>query len=184
MLGKIFCTITLSSDRMERMAQHITIAGSGPAGLTAAITLAHAGYTVDVHERNRDAGERFRGDVQGLENWSTRRDVLDELRGWNIAVNFACHPLTSLHVSNGDETIRVPPGHRPLAYLVKRGSVRAAWIKGSKRKRKTPAYTYTMERRCPRSARTLLPPVPCSATSWPLRRGFCSPRRTRMLRLD
>lgn len=105
------------------MNSSISIAGSGPAGLTAAIALARAGFPVTVYERNREAGQRFLGDVQGMENWSDKRDVLEELRAFQIDVNFDCHPLNTLLVSNGDEMVRLPSFSRPLAYLVKRGAV-------------------------------------------------------------
>ncbi len=114
------------------MATPISIAGAGPSGLTAAIALARAGYAVDVYERNRDAGERFRGDLQGLENWTGKGDVLDDLRAWNIEVNFAYHPQTSLHVSNGEEVLRLSSFSRPYVYLVKRGSVAGSLDQGLK----------------------------------------------------
>jgi len=52
------------------------IAGAGPAGLTAAIVLAQAGKRVIVHEAKASVGNRFGGDFQGLENWTTHDDVL------------------------------------------------------------------------------------------------------------
>ncbi len=51
----------------------------GPAGLTAAITLAHAGRRVVVHEAQQEVGHRFGADLQGLENASTKDDGLDVL---------------------------------------------------------------------------------------------------------
>ena len=44
--------------------ENIKIAGAGPAGLTAAINLAKAGYQVEVFEKNHDTGVRFHGDLQ------------------------------------------------------------------------------------------------------------------------
>lgn len=54
----------------------ISIVGAGPAGFTAAITLAKSGYTVNLYEQNNDVGLRFNGDFQGLENWSDEEDTL------------------------------------------------------------------------------------------------------------
>ena len=54
--------------------QRIRIAGSGPAGMTAAINLARAGLPVTVFEKHPDSGQRFQGDLQGLENWSGNGD--------------------------------------------------------------------------------------------------------------
>jgi len=64
--------------------QPVTIVGAGPAGLACAIVLARAGRAVIVREWHKTVGSRFHGDFQGLENWSDRVDILDELRGAGI----------------------------------------------------------------------------------------------------
>jgi len=56
----------------------IQIAGAGPAGLAAAITLAKNGRQVVVHEARNEVGDRFNGDFQGLENWTTEQNVLEK----------------------------------------------------------------------------------------------------------
>jgi flavin-dependent dehydrogenase len=100
----------------------IRIAGAGPSGLTAAIVLAHAGHRVDVFERRSVCGARFGGDLQGLENWSSPLDVLDELRSLGIPVEFDAAPF-----SQGIQTDGRKDDHlhfdRPAFYLVKRGNV-------------------------------------------------------------
>jgi len=68
----------------------VEIVGAGPAGLSAALTAARAGREVTVWERRADCGSRFHGDLQGLENWTTRGDVLEELAGMGIATTFDC----------------------------------------------------------------------------------------------
>ena len=70
----------------------ITIAGAGPAGLAAAITLARAGRRVVVHEARNEVGARFGGDLQGLENWTSRDDVLEDLRQLGITTGFEALP--------------------------------------------------------------------------------------------
>lgn len=50
----------------------IKILGAGLSGLSAAITLAKAGQPVDVFEVENEVGKRFRGDLEGLENWSEK----------------------------------------------------------------------------------------------------------------
>ncbi|RLG17305.1 hypothetical protein DRN75_03820 [Nanoarchaeota archaeon] len=68
--------------------KRVKILGAGLLGLTAAINLAKVGYDIDVFERNRDIGMRFHGDLQGLESWSEKDDILAELRQMNVAINY------------------------------------------------------------------------------------------------
>lgn len=70
----------------------VEIAGAGPAGLAAAITLAHAGRRVIVHEVHKEMGYRFGGDFQGLENWATREDVLSVLKNLGLTTDFTVVP--------------------------------------------------------------------------------------------
>ena len=62
----------------------VQIMGAGLSGLSASILLAKAGKEVHVHDIRADSGARFDGDFQGLENWSSDADFLDEMRGWGI----------------------------------------------------------------------------------------------------
>jgi flavin-dependent dehydrogenase len=100
---------------------HYRILGAGPSGLAAAMTLASAGHDVDVYERRRDCGARFGGDLQGLENWSSPTDALDELRTHGIAVDFHCAPVSRALQTNGDRESWLG-FDRPGLYLVKRGT--------------------------------------------------------------
>jgi len=52
----------------------IKILGAGLSGLTAGINLAKNGYEVEIFELRNDCGARFKGDLQGLENWSSKKD--------------------------------------------------------------------------------------------------------------
>ncbi|MHB9100158.1 MAG: NAD(P)/FAD-dependent oxidoreductase [Sulfuricella sp.] len=99
----------------------IQIAGAGPAGLAAAITLARAGRRVIVHEAQREVGYRFQGDLQGLENWTMERDVLDELREMGLTTMFAhraCVEGTAFDAWGQAYPVR---SDTPLFYMVERG---------------------------------------------------------------
>lgn len=99
----------------------IQIAGAGPAGLAAAITLARAGRRVIVHEVQREVGYRFQNDLQGLENWTTERDVLDELREMELTTAFAqraCREGIAFDAWGEAYPMR---SDAPIFYMVERG---------------------------------------------------------------
>mgnify|MGYP002783543765 CR=1 FL=1 len=100
----------------------VRIAGAGPAGLVAAITLARAGREVELFERRTVCGARFGGDLQGLENWSSDEDVLDEFRAAGLAIDFHAAPFSGGIQSDGARDDRFAFS-RPAFYLVKRGDV-------------------------------------------------------------
>jgi len=101
----------------------VKIAGAGPADLAAALTLARAGVPVVVHERNETPGHRFHGDFQGLENWTTEVDVLEELSGLGIEPDFPCTPIREAVLFDPDGREGRISGQRPLFYLVRRGGM-------------------------------------------------------------
>jgi len=103
--------------------QIVEISGAGPAGLAAAITIAHAGGHARVYERRNDVGTRFHGDFQGLENWTTETDVLEELGEMGIAPGFEHVPVNEVtcYGPNGDIEHKVR-SQQPLFYMVRRGS--------------------------------------------------------------
>ncbi len=99
----------------------IQIAGAGPAGLAAAITLARAGRHVIVHEAHREVGYRFQRDLQGLENWSTRQDVLTVLRELVFATDFKMLPCRQgIAFDAWGEAYTIHSGG-PLFYMLERG---------------------------------------------------------------
>lgn len=71
----------------------IHISGAGPSGLAAAITIAKRGGRAIVYGRNAYVGIRFHGDFQGLENWTSDRDVLEELHSFGIEPAFGYAPF-------------------------------------------------------------------------------------------
>jgi len=100
----------------------IHIVGAGPAGLAAAITAAQAGTPVVVHERESRVGSRFHDDFQGLENWSTRGDVLGELELAGLRPDCELTPFHEQTCFGPDGQERVIRSRRPLYYLLRRGS--------------------------------------------------------------
>ncbi len=102
--------------------KELHVAGAGPAGLAAAITGAMAGVRTIVYERGADVGTRFHGDFQGLENWSTEKDVLEELAGFGVQATFEHIPILEqiCYDPKGREYILRSP--EPFYYLVRRGT--------------------------------------------------------------
>lgn len=105
----------------DAVREPVEVVGAGPAGLAAAITLARAGRRVVVHEAAREVGHRFGADLQGLENWSTKRDVLEVLRAAGITTAFEKLPSVrgvAFDAWGGPHEIR---SGEPLFYLIARG---------------------------------------------------------------
>lgn len=107
----------------------IRILGAGPAGLSAAIVLARGGREVHLFERYDTVGKRFQGDLQGLENWSMKQDVLDQIKSFGIAVNFEATPFHEVTFTDGRHSFQYE-SKEPFFYLVKRGPFSASLDKG------------------------------------------------------
>jgi flavin-dependent dehydrogenase len=99
----------------------VQVVGAGPAGLAAAITLAREGRRVVVHEAQRVVGHRFQGDFQGVENWSTERDALTELRELGIGTNFFALPCDRGTAFDAWDQPYPMRSTAPLFYMVERG---------------------------------------------------------------
>ncbi len=104
-----------------RAGEALEIVGAGLAGLSAALTAARAGREVTLYERRAECGGRFHGDLQGLENWTTRTDVLDELADMGIAPTFEHAPIREGLFFDSDGRERSVRSDRPAFYLVRRG---------------------------------------------------------------
>jgi flavin-dependent dehydrogenase len=105
------------------MEKQIEISGAGPSGLVAALTVAKSGRSVVVHEHNAEVGSRFHGDFQGLENWTTQEDVLEELQRVGIDPSFEHTAFRDLTVFDPEGREHVFHTSHPLFYLVRRGAV-------------------------------------------------------------
>ncbi len=100
----------------------LQVAGAGPSGLAAALTVAKAGRRVSVFERRSDVGARFHGDFQGLENWTTETDVLDELAVMGIEPNFEATPFRKCIAFDPMGRSFTFDARAPIWYQVRRGS--------------------------------------------------------------
>jgi flavin-dependent dehydrogenase len=112
----------VANGRKIDLSRPVRIAGAGPSGLSAAITLARAGVPVEVHEKGKGPGCRHHFDFQGIENWSWETDIVERLRGeMGLALDCPLYPVNDLHLIGPD--LKEIPVHteKPLAYLVQRG---------------------------------------------------------------
>lgn len=104
-----------------RAENGLDIVGAGPAGLAAAIVAARSGARPVVHERRSDVGLRLHGDFQGLENWTTETDVLEELASFGIQPSFDYVPVREQVCFDPAGREHVFRSSKPFYYLVRRG---------------------------------------------------------------
>lgn len=101
----------------------VEISGAGPAGLASALAVVRAGGRARVYERRSDVATRFHGDFQGLENWTTQGNVLEELATIGIEPGFEHTPIHEVTCFGpGGDIERKVRSQQPLFYLVRRGS--------------------------------------------------------------
>ena len=114
-------------------SEQVSIIGAGPAGLTAAIVLRKQGFPVRVFEKASDVGHRLNGDFQGLENWSSERDITDILREIGIGINFLCVPYYAgtVYAAPSMKPLKVT-SEIPIFYLLKRGAMTGTLDSGLK----------------------------------------------------
>ncbi|MGA7616545.1 MAG: NAD(P)/FAD-dependent oxidoreductase [Thermoanaerobaculia bacterium] len=108
----------------------IRIAGAGPSGLAAAITLARADRMVEVHEAKPDVGARFIGDLQIIENASAEETVPDFLRRIGIETNFYVRPSTEARFYDHRGRSRAIRSSVPYGYFIRRGPIEGSLDRG------------------------------------------------------
>lgn len=108
----------------------IRIAGAGPAGLTAAITLARGGRRVEVHEAKGDVGARFIGDLQIIENSSESEQIPELLTRIGIATNFYFRPELSATFIDHHLRERTVRGATPYGFFIRRGPMEGSLDRG------------------------------------------------------
>jgi flavin-dependent dehydrogenase len=110
----------------------IEIVGAGPAGLAAALSIVKQGGRAIVYERHNDVGSRFHDDLQGLENWTTEGDVLEELAGIGIEANFSAKPFHEAVLFDPAGGEHIYRSAKPMAYIVHRGATAGSLDMGLK----------------------------------------------------
>lgn len=101
--------------------QAIDVVGAGIAGLTTAILLAREGRQVVVHEAQSNVGGRFGCDLQGLENWSTKQNVLEWMASLGLTTDFTHSPSFSGYAFDAWDNGYRLESDKPLFYTVERG---------------------------------------------------------------
>ncbi|HEV2387057.1 MAG TPA: hypothetical protein VGS20_07345 [Candidatus Acidoferrales bacterium] len=89
--------------------------------MAAAITIAKRGGRAIVHEHNANVGMRFHGDFQGIENWTTHGDVLEELSQIGIESSYKHTPFRELVIYDPEGREHIYRSPEPFFYLVRRG---------------------------------------------------------------
>ena len=123
-----------AAQKSAESAKPIQVMGAGLSGLAASIVLAKAGREVHVHDIREDSGARFDGDFQGLENWSTDTDFLEELEDWGIDTSeFKATPFYEVDVIHPDDVITKVWGPKVAFRVVERGTAPHTIDQGLKR---------------------------------------------------
>jgi flavin-dependent dehydrogenase len=99
--------------------KQINVLGAGISGLTAAINLAKAGYSVKVFEKNADVGLSHKLDFEGLENWTC--DVMETIKGAGIKTNFKNKPFYDATWYSPTFRKAEIKSKNPFFYMVERG---------------------------------------------------------------
>ena len=110
--------------------QPIRIAGAGPAGMTAAIVLAHAGRAVELHEAKSDVGKRFIGDLQVIENASSPESVPQLFDRLGIRTNFYFRGGTWARFYDHHGRAREIRSATPYGYFIRRGPFEGSLDRG------------------------------------------------------
>jgi flavin-dependent dehydrogenase len=148
--------------RMMPRLRTISIAGAGPAGLTAAINLARAGSQVIVHEQHADVGMRFGEDFQALENWTSEEDVLTTIQSMGVSPDFYCRPIHKVSSYGPWSSTQVRFGE-PLAYLIRRGQAHDSLDASLKRQALACGVQVRFNSRLPKGEADIVATGPCRA---------------------
>src|SRR5438067_13512123 len=113
---------TSDTERKIPALMMIRIAGAGPSGLAAAIVLARAGRSVEVHEAKRDVGMRFIGDLQIIEGASETEPVPEFLDRIGVQRNFYFRAADWATFYDHHGVARVIRSAAPYGWFIRRGA--------------------------------------------------------------
>ena len=102
--------------------KEVNIAGSGIAGMSAAIYLSSKGIPVTIQERKSRPGQSRHGDYEGLENWIFDENISSFF--YKIGFDYSkikSHPVYKFKVHVLNEEPLLVKNKEPFFYLVKRG---------------------------------------------------------------
>src|SRR5947207_466065 len=108
--------------RLMPQPSPIRIAGAGPSGLAAAIVLARAGRSVEVHEAKGDVGTRFIGDLQIIEGASEAEPVPEFFDRIGIERNFYFRAADWATFYDHRRVARVIRSAAPYGWFIRRGA--------------------------------------------------------------
>ena len=108
------------------------ILGAGPAGITTAINLRKKGYDVTIYEQKGGCGDRIKGNLQGIENWSSPKTMNQRLDSMNIQPNFLLKPFYTTTFMNAERSVEAK-SKKPWFYLIKRGAAQDSLDQGLRR---------------------------------------------------
>ena len=103
------------------MSKIIKIAGAGISGITAAINLSKRGYKVEIYEKKASIAQRFKGDFQGIENWTTQEDALELIKSYGLELNFKITTSHFFKVCGPQRALKEFSSERSFYYLIQRG---------------------------------------------------------------
>ena len=100
----------------------VNIAGSGIAGMSAAIYLSKKGIPVTVQEKRLRPGQSRHGDYEGLENWIFDENISSFFHNIGFDYNkINSYPVNNFKVHAFDKEPLLVKDKEPFFYLVKRG---------------------------------------------------------------
>jgi flavin-dependent dehydrogenase len=104
----------------------IRVLGAGISGLTAAINLVKNGEEVIVYEKLPDIGMRIKPNFQGLTNYDTGEDIIENLEKLNVKINYQTK-LERIFIYSSDlrNKAEIFSSERPVAYTVIRGGIKS-----------------------------------------------------------